>query len=324
MTFSLRISADIHDWLARLRGGDPAAARAVGAAVLAVLDAGTALGHPAVVPVAPELRPSEPGTVLDDAYLNQLHMLQRVRRGVADVATSRKRTELQVDVLVTAVARHQAEVDDAVSTGQDELARGARDRRATAEAQLADLRSQLDALTAEEHRMAAACQRLQAKVDAFRIRKEAVKARYPLKSRHTAGDVMRAAQEAFQSITDMLRSLLATTPEADWEEAAAAAAAVRGLLEEARLAERDLRAAASDRPEAGARAAAEAPPGAAARAGGGLQVPPGVMELRPCGPGARDHRILFRVADGEASLLARVPDDGDYELAILQANASLQ
>jgi phage shock protein A/DNA-binding XRE family transcriptional regulator len=325
MVLSLRISADIRDWLAALRGTDPAAARAVGAAVLALLDGGAALGHPAVVPLAPQLRPSEPGTVLDDAYQRQLHLLQKVRRGVADVATSRKRVELQVIVVETALVRHQAEVNDAVGARRDDLAREARARRAAAEEQLADLKSQLASLTEEEQRLTAASQRLQAKVDAFRSRKEATKARYVIRARYTAADAMRAAQEAFEAITDKLRSLLATTSEGDAAEAAAATAAVRELLEEARLAERDLRAAANARPRAGTSEPPGARQGAGPGADGRLQAPPGVMELRPSGAaGGRGHRILFRVADGEAILLARVPDDGDYELAILQAKASLQ
>ena len=44
-------------------------------------------------------RAEDPREVLDYSYEQQLEMLQKVRRGVADVATSRKRVELQVNQL---------------------------------------------------------------------------------------------------------------------------------------------------------------------------------------------------------------------------------
>ena len=37
-----------------------------------------------------------PNETLDYSYQKQLELLQKVRRGVADVATSRKRLELQI------------------------------------------------------------------------------------------------------------------------------------------------------------------------------------------------------------------------------------
>lgn len=44
-------------------------------------------------------RAEDPREVLDYSYNKQLELLQQVRRGVADVATSRKRVELQMNQL---------------------------------------------------------------------------------------------------------------------------------------------------------------------------------------------------------------------------------
>lgn len=41
-------------------------------------------------------RAEDPRETLDYSYQKQLELLQKVRRGVADVATSRKRLELQL------------------------------------------------------------------------------------------------------------------------------------------------------------------------------------------------------------------------------------
>ena len=51
-------------------------------------------------------RAEDPRETLDYSYQRQLDLLSKVRRGVADVATSRKRVELQVNQLEAAV--HQA------------------------------------------------------------------------------------------------------------------------------------------------------------------------------------------------------------------------
>ena len=44
-------------------------------------------------------RAEDPRETLDYSYQKQLELLQKVRRGVADVATSRKRLELQLNQL---------------------------------------------------------------------------------------------------------------------------------------------------------------------------------------------------------------------------------
>ena len=44
-------------------------------------------------------RAEDPRETLDYSYQRQLELLAKVRRGVADVATSRKRVELQVNQL---------------------------------------------------------------------------------------------------------------------------------------------------------------------------------------------------------------------------------
>ena len=44
-------------------------------------------------------RAEDPRETLDYSYQRQLELLPKVRRGVADVATSRKRVELQVNQL---------------------------------------------------------------------------------------------------------------------------------------------------------------------------------------------------------------------------------
>lgn len=103
---------------------------------------------------------------MDQLYQRTLESVTRVRRSVADVATSRKRVELQIEQL-----EHRLDaLEDERGVPDD------RDRHALVTGQLAGQREEYDRLRGEEKRVTVASMRLQAKVDAFRTRKEATKA----------------------------------------------------------------------------------------------------------------------------------------------------
>lgn len=65
----------------------------------------------------------DPRETLDYSYQRQLDMLQKVRRGVADVATSRKRVELQMNQLQTDVDKMQNAASRALEQGREDLDR---------------------------------------------------------------------------------------------------------------------------------------------------------------------------------------------------------
>src|SRR5229473_784319 len=117
MGYQLWMHTEIRDWLTDLRGTEPELARLVGEAVVALLDAGESLGPPLVVPLESVLRPpDDPRERLDYSYQRQLEALQKVRRGVAEVATSRFRVELQIRQLeefAAKLARHRQDALDA-------------------------------------------------------------------------------------------------------------------------------------------------------------------------------------------------------------------
>src|SRR5579884_1095487 len=110
----------------------------------------------------------DPRETLDYSYEKQLELRTKVRRGVAGVATSRKRIEIQMQQLQTSAQKLQAQAQQAVGQGRDDLAREALTRRAAVNQQLADLQTQHAQLQAEEEKLTQSSQRLQAKVDAFR------------------------------------------------------------------------------------------------------------------------------------------------------------
>lgn len=141
-------------------------------------------------------RAEDPRETLDYSYQKQLELLQKVRRGVADVATSRKRLELQLNQLTTQSSKLEEQGRKALALGREDLAREALGRRAGLQQQVADLQQQHQTLQAEEEKLTLASKRLQAKVDAFRTRKETIKATY------TAAQAQSRIGEAFSGISE--------------------------------------------------------------------------------------------------------------------------
>ncbi len=139
-------------------------------------------------------RAEDPRETLDYSYQRQLDLLSKVRRGVADVATSRKRVELQVNQLDQQAAKLQGQAEKAISMGREDLAREALTRRSALSGQISDLKAQHAQLQGEEEKLTLAQQRLQAKVESFRTRKETIKATY------TAAEAQTRINEAMSGI----------------------------------------------------------------------------------------------------------------------------
>lgn len=138
----------------------------------------------------------DPRETLDYSYQRQLELLQKVRRGVADVATSRKRVELQANQLNGEMQKLTQSAQRALEVGREDLAREALTRKSGLEQQAADLMTQHATLQAEEEKLVRASTRLQAKVDAFRTRKETIKATY------SAAEAQTRINEAFTGISE--------------------------------------------------------------------------------------------------------------------------
>jgi phage shock protein A len=143
-------------------------------------------------------RAEDPRETLDYSYQRQLDLLSKVRRGVADVATSRKRVELQINQLEQQSAKLQDQAQKAISMGREDLAREALTRKSGLTTQINELRTQHAQLQGEEEKLTLAQQRLQAKVEAFRTRKETIKATY------TAAEAQTRINEAMSGIGDEL------------------------------------------------------------------------------------------------------------------------
>jgi phage shock protein A len=138
----------------------------------------------------------DPRETLDYAYQRQLENLTRVRRGVADVATSRKRVELQMNQIQQQSTKLEDQARKALSMGRDDLARSALERKSATQSQLVDLQQQFAQLQSDEEKLTLYSQQVQAKLDAFRTQKETIKARY------TAAEATTRINEAMSGISE--------------------------------------------------------------------------------------------------------------------------
>ncbi len=143
----------------------------------------------------------DPNEMLDYSYEKQLEMLQKVRRGMADVATGKKRLELQLSQLESSMTKLDGQARQAVQAGREDLARVALERKAGVQAQMESISQQRDALQAEQDKLVLAEQKLTARVEAFRTQKETIKAQY------TAAEAQTRIGEAVSGISEDMASM---------------------------------------------------------------------------------------------------------------------
>lgn len=160
-------------------------------------------------------RAEDPRDTLDLSYEKQLENVQKIRRSVAEVATARKRIEMQAAQLQQQAAKLQDQARAALGQGNEDLAREALARRSAIAAELTDLETQHGQIQEQEQRLVQTAQHLQTQVEAFRTRKETMKASYTAAQAQTrvgeaaAGisssmsDAGAALQRAQDKIADM-------------------------------------------------------------------------------------------------------------------------
>jgi hypothetical protein len=179
MGYRIRMAAEVVTWLERLRETEPVTADLVDEALGLLRDQGPGLGPPLVVPLDVEVPAGKTYLGLDEAYQRQLQMLAKVRRGVADLATTGRRLDLRADELEQEFTRLQEQRQKAREMGRADLADAVAGRLSDAASRLAALREQRANAQAQEDRLNVASRRLQDKINSFRSRKDALKAGAP-------------------------------------------------------------------------------------------------------------------------------------------------
>ena len=143
-------------------------------------------------------RAEDPRDTLDLSYEKQLENLQKVRRSVAEVATARKRIEIQAAQLQQQGGKLQDQARQALGQNREDLAREALTRRAAIGQELAELQTQHDQIAGQEQKLVLTAQHLSAQVESFRTKKETLKASY------TAAEAQSKIGEATAGISSSM------------------------------------------------------------------------------------------------------------------------
>ena len=159
----------------------------------------------------------DPRETLDYSYEKQLEMLQNVKRGVVEMVTAKRRIQQQASKVQENISRLERQARQALDADREDLARLALQRKQNAMIELQGLDEQIEGMELEQQKLTIAEQRLQAKVDAFRNRKEIIKAQYSAAQAQIRigaalggiseemGDVSLAVQRA-ENKTDQMRA----------------------------------------------------------------------------------------------------------------------
>src|SRR4051795_4006491 len=123
-------------------------------------------------------RAEDPAETLDYSYQQQLESLQNVKKGIADVVTAKKRLQMQSSKLEQSVVKLDTQARQALSQGNEELARVALERKNVAQTELQSLDQQVTELEGQQQKLVESEQKLRTKIETFRTKKEVIKAQY--------------------------------------------------------------------------------------------------------------------------------------------------
>ena len=123
-------------------------------------------------------RAEDPSETLDYAYERQVEQLQNVKKGIADVVTSKKRLQLQEATLHEQADKLDGQARQAMAAGQEDLARTALERKQLIVGEVGSLDQQVAELESEQEKLTSSEQQLHTKIEAFRSKKEVIKAQY--------------------------------------------------------------------------------------------------------------------------------------------------
>ena len=176
-------------------------------------------------------RAENPNETLDYSYEKQLELLQKVKRGVADVVTAKKRLQLQSGKLEASVPKLESQAREALAANREDLARMALERKTAAQAQLQDLDRQVSELEQQQVKLESQEKALSARVESFRSQKEVIKAQY------SAAEASVRIGEASTGIGDQMSDTGAAIDRArdKTEEMQARASAMDELIESGTL-----------------------------------------------------------------------------------------
>src|SRR5437588_2819845 len=123
-------------------------------------------------------RAEDPAETLDYGYQKQVELLQNVKKGIADVVTSKKRLQMQSEKLEQSIVKLDTQARQALAQGREDLARTALERKNLAQTELQSLDQQVKELEGQQDQLTENEQKMKQKIETFRTKKEVIKAQY--------------------------------------------------------------------------------------------------------------------------------------------------
>lgn len=146
-------------------------------------------------------RVEDPRDTFDASYERQLELLTQVRRGVADVATTRKRLEMQAEQIRASRSKLDDQARQVLTAGREDLARFALSRKAELGDQLSRVQAEAEELATRQSNLTESARQLATRIGEFRSRKETMKARY------TAAEAQVRIGEAYSGASQEMADL---------------------------------------------------------------------------------------------------------------------
>jgi phage shock protein A len=173
-------------------------------------------------------RAEDPGETLDYGYQKQVELLQNVKKGIADVVTSKKRLQMQSQKMEQQVVKLDTQARQALSQNREDLARAALERKTVIQTELQSLDQQVKELENQQEQLTDNEVKLRQKVEAFRTKKEVIKAQYSAaeaqvkisEAAHGVGEQMADVGLAIQRAEDKTEQMRARAGAVEELEAA--------------------------------------------------------------------------------------------------------
>ena len=123
-------------------------------------------------------RYEDPRQALDYSHVKQTEMLNKLRRDIAEVVTSKKRLEMQKAKLWDNIRTLDEQAHRSIDVEREDLAKLALERKNSNLLQVQGLEKQIAEMQNEQEKLEQTEKRLSAKVEEFKSKKEVIKAQY--------------------------------------------------------------------------------------------------------------------------------------------------
>ncbi|HZA61693.1 MAG TPA: PspA/IM30 family protein [Nitrososphaeraceae archaeon] len=123
-------------------------------------------------------RYEDPRQALDYSHVKQTEMLNKLRRDIAEVVTSKKRLEMQKAKLWDNIRTLDEQAHRSIEVDREDLAKLALERKNANLLQVQGLEKQIAEMQNEQEKLEQTEKRLSTKVEEFKSKKEVIKAQY--------------------------------------------------------------------------------------------------------------------------------------------------